>query len=139
MSNIFKKQPRNHPTSRKIPKIIYIYLYFYGLAPGELRTRARRVETRVGSRYPKKTHARSDAKARLYKGRPPETHQTCVWRPQKYVCMKSERKTTTQKAYITFSSDIKSHEREATNKKRSVSFRSDIIKKSVKKVIYVSL
>ena len=32
MSKICQKQPKNHPTSQKIPKIIYIYLYFYGRA-----------------------------------------------------------------------------------------------------------
>ena len=32
MSNICRKQPKNHPTSPKISKNIYIYLYFYGFA-----------------------------------------------------------------------------------------------------------
>ena len=34
MSNICRKQPKHHPTSRKIPRThLYIYLYFYGRAP----------------------------------------------------------------------------------------------------------
>ena len=32
MSKTCQKQPKNHPTSQNIPKIIYIYLYFYGRA-----------------------------------------------------------------------------------------------------------
>ena len=79
-----QKQTKNHPTCRKIPQIIYIYLYFCRIRTGELRTRPRRAETRAGKPRPKKTHARTGAK-HLLQGRRPEHAKTCLWRPQKLV------------------------------------------------------
>ena len=68
-----QKQPKNHPTSQKIPKIIYIYLYFYGRALASCPARPRRDRTRPGRPYPKKTHASHDAKHLLGGRRSPKT------------------------------------------------------------------
>ena len=54
MSNICRKQPKRHPTSRKIPKIIHIYLYFYGLAPGELSVATSTPQDTRGKSLPQK-------------------------------------------------------------------------------------
>ena len=84
MPKICQKQPKNHPTSRKIPQIIYIYLYFYGLALASSRRDLDATWTRAGKPGPKNTHARTDAK-HLLDGRRPENAIAGLWRPPEII------------------------------------------------------
>ena len=59
-----------------------------GVDTGDVQTRPRRAETRVGKPYPKNTHARTDAKHLLYRLDVPRKRiSRCLWRPPKKSCI----------------------------------------------------
>ena len=88
MAKICRKQPKHHPTSRKIPRNhLYIYLYFYGRA---LATSRRDLDA------PKRAPDNLDPKKRMLGPAPsiflkvdaPRTrHSRRLWRPPEYLCM----------------------------------------------------